>query len=224
MARSSPRRTLTDREWSTSLDTEGAAVITGALETSSVVKLRSRVAALVELARPMLISGGVKKAILEDGIAVDPTGGTTYITGLEQDTEFRAAVEADVLSEPVSYCLKRPGTLAHLRYRSPKPGAGAQTLHRDAPAVLADGAWQSVTVILTLCDFTETNGSLRVVPGSHREHPDGFVARSPTSRHPRQRVLCGPPGSALIFSGGMLHSGTKNTSNAPRPGLQALFV
>jgi ectoine hydroxylase-related dioxygenase (phytanoyl-CoA dioxygenase family) len=217
-------RTTTEPWWSSVLDAQGAVVIAGALDAPAIASVRARVDSLVERARPILASGGVKQVLLDEGITVDPTGGTTYITGLEHDPDALAAVNTRVICDAVSHCLRRPGRLVHLRYRSPKPGAGAQTLHRDAPGVLADGTWQSVTVIVTLCEFTETNGSLRVVPSSHREHPDGFVARAPSGRHPRERVLSAPPGSALVFSAGMLHSGTTNTSDAPRPGLQALFA
>src|SRR5581483_5538018 len=155
---------------------------------------------------------------------VDPSGGTSYVTGLERDAQLAELVRTPAIVDAARARLRHEPALLNLRLRAPKPGAGAQTLHRDAPGVLNDGTWQSVTVIVTLCDFTSDNGTLRVVPGSHVDRFDGFVARSPQTRHPRQLAVTAPAGSAIVFSGGMLHSGTRNDSTSPRPGLQALFV
>ena len=104
-------------------------------------------------------------------------------------------------------------------YRSPQPGYGAQKLHADGLPKLDDGPDILATAIVALVDFTATNGSTRVVPGSHRR-PDLQRMAGRLENHPDEVRLVGPAGTAFVFSGHLLHSGTRNDSPAERPALQ----
>jgi ectoine hydroxylase-related dioxygenase (phytanoyl-CoA dioxygenase family) len=104
------------------------------------------------------------------------------------------------------------------------PGEAAQTLHTD------DSSWPShllavagdiqLGVLWALDDFTEENGATMLVPGSHRWPPE------------RRRATGGEPtipaamtaGSALVYSGRVLHGGGANRSVAPRLGLVTTWV
>ena len=112
--------------------------------------------------------------------------------------------------------------LIDVRYRCPKPGGGAQTLHRDQPWPHPDGRWSAATVIIGLSEFSVENGATRLVPGSHMDRQP-WTGVGPTHRHPGEIHLTGPPRSAYLFTGACLHSGTVNTSSDPRPGLQLTF-
>lgn len=101
------------------------------------------------------------------------------------------------------------------------PGETPQYLHRDElnwPHAMREEEI-TVTAIFALTDFTEENGATVVAPGSHRwpgvlpEVPDGTTCRATM-----------PAGSALLYSGKVIHGGGANvTTNDWRLGLHAGF-
>lgn len=102
------------------------------------------------------------------------------------------------------------------------PGETPQLLHRDElnwPRAVRDDAEITITAIFALTDFTEENGATIVVPGSHRW--TGLAETRPED--------CGRAtmraGSALLYSGKIIHGGGPNTSrDGWRVGLHAGFV
>jgi ectoine hydroxylase-related dioxygenase (phytanoyl-CoA dioxygenase family) len=106
-----------------------------------------------------------------------------------------------------------------VHFRSPQPGHGGQRLHADHQPLAEAGPAQVATMILALVDFTDVNGATRLVPGSHLR-PDQQRLSGNLESHPDERLLTGPAGTAFVFSGHVLHSGTQNRSSAPRPSLQ----
>jgi ectoine hydroxylase-related dioxygenase (phytanoyl-CoA dioxygenase family) len=104
------------------------------------------------------------------------------------------------------------------------PGEKAQWLHRDAdnwPLVLGPTAKPvTVSCMFALSDFTTENGATRVVPGSHKW--DDFTRMS-QDHEITQAVM--PAGSALIYSGTVLHGGGANsTSGEWREGMHLSFL
>lgn len=153
---------------------------------------------------------------------VDDTGGTIYLTGLEYDPIVYTALTHPTLMATLDALLGQVPTLVSARFRSPKPGGGAQALHRDEPYPETNGDWLSATVIIGLTEFTAANGATRIVPGSHLSR-EPFISSSATYQHPTQTKLTGGAGASYIFTGACLHSGTENTSTLERPALQATF-
>ena len=92
-------------------------------------------------------------------------------------------------------------------------------LHADDAPKLDDAPSRVATAIVTLVEFTDTNGATRVVPGSHRR-PDLQRRSGSLDSHPDEMTLTGPAGTAFVFDGHLLHSGTINRSDADRPALQ----
>lgn len=151
------------------------------------------------------------------------SSGTHHLNELDQrcptmrelldDARLRAVIQEIVGEGP---------TLYQAHYRSPQPGFGAQHFHTDDLPKLASGPDVVATMILALVDFTETNGATRLIPGSHRR-VDLQKVPARQERSDEQIVLTGPTGTGFIFSGHVLHSGTRNDSDQERPALQVVW-
>ena len=96
-----------------------------------------------------------------------------------------------------------------------EPGAEPQVLHRDGvlypllhphPPTLMPAMW-------ALSEFTAENGGTQVVPGSHLWEQE----REPYEDEVLETGM--PAGSVLIYTGGILHGGGRNRSNATRTGM-----
>jgi ectoine hydroxylase-related dioxygenase (phytanoyl-CoA dioxygenase family) len=85
------------------------------------------------------------------------------------------------------------------------------------------GAWVCNTVWM-LDDFTEQNGALRVVSGSHRWNrlPQGEMA-DPRADHPQQTIVTGPAGSVIVMNAHLWHGGMANRTSAPRTAVHAFY-
>jgi len=104
------------------------------------------------------------------------------------------------------------------------PGEKAQWLHRDAdnwPLILGPTAKPvTVSCMFALSDFTAESGATRVVPGSHKW--DDF-SRKAQDQEISQAIM--PAGSALIYSGTVLHGGGANTTSTVwREGMHLSFL
>jgi len=150
-----------------------------------------------------------------------PVGGTLHLAEVDRRIEaIRSIMEHPGIAAAVDHLLGEPGIVGDVAYRNPQPGHGGQQLHADAvPQPTADAATTTVTAIVALVEFTPHNGATRIVPGSHRR-PDLQRRAGSLPAHPDELLLTGPAGTAFVFSGHLLHSGTVNRSGAPRPALQ----
>jgi ectoine hydroxylase-related dioxygenase (phytanoyl-CoA dioxygenase family) len=95
------------------------------------------------------------------------------------------------------------------------PGQKAQAPHRDEEMwpVDANGQIWSLNVMWAVSDFTETNGATRLWPKSHVNR----LGRAPDPNLTTQGVM--KAGSALVYLGGLTHSGGANRSDADRTGV-----
>lgn len=153
-----------------------------------------------------------------------PHSGTRHLEELDR----RIPSVADVVHRPAVVALVADMTgreglrPVQVSLRSPQPGYGGQDLHRDAADTVQGERATVVTAIMALVDFTENNGATRLVPGSHltNEPAERYKGRRSS---PDEIVLTGPAGTAFVFSGHLLHSGTENRSGDARPALQVLW-
>ncbi len=101
-------------------------------------------------------------------------------------------------------------------------GEVQQSFHRDFDSwPYTEGSRHHLSLIsanIALCDFTENNGATIVVPGSHRW---------PKDREPKPFETCRAimnKGSALIYSGDVLHGGGSNHEPEIRTGFYVGYI
>lgn len=105
------------------------------------------------------------------------------------------------------------------------PGGAAQPLHRDVEAYplkyyhAPEAPELVANFLVALTPFTPDHGATRVIPGSHRWQ--NFEERGdPALTAPAEM----PPGSALLFSGKLVHGGGANIAREPRRALSLPIV
>lgn len=156
--------------------------------------------------------------LADPGPGDKPFGGTRRLSDLQHRLPETAAVVA-TLQPVVDQILTGGSRVMEVAWRSPSPGFGAQRLHADDTPRLDNGPDRCATAIVALVDFDGTNGATRVVPGSHLR-PDLQRRSGQLEHHPDEIHLVGPAGAAFLFTGHLLHGGSENRSDAPRPAIQ----
>jgi ectoine hydroxylase-related dioxygenase (phytanoyl-CoA dioxygenase family) len=185
------------------LDRDGFVVLDGLLDARALGAVRDATAAALRAAH-------------DDG----PTGtghgepAGPAIDALASVRPLRAAVE---------HLLGSDAELAKVAVRAPNPGYGGQALHADFAGLPHGMVCQGVVAVVALVDVTEQGGATRVVPGTHT-----WRKLAPTNshdrRHPDERRIPLTAGSALVFSGHLWHSGTRNDGAYRRDALQITYA
>jgi len=95
------------------------------------------------------------------------------------------------------------------------PGEKAQGLHPDDALYPFSRPHMElvVNVMWPLQEFTEANGTTRIIPGSHK-----WIEQLPTEDTPPTSVEMSP-GSALVYLGSVWHGGGANTTDESRLGV-----
>lgn len=161
----------------------------------------------------------------EAGKEVHQEAGTTRLSDLvNKDLVFEICFTHPRVLAAISHVLRGDLRLSSLNYRAALAGAGLQALHVDWSGAVAPGDYWVCNSIWLLDDFTELNGSTRVVPGSQRsgKTPKEVMA-DPSAPHPDEVILTAPAGTVVIFNSHTWHGGTLNRTNQPRRGLHAYF-
>ena len=183
------------------LDRDGFAALPGVLSATQVAAALARVEELLR--------------------GQPAQGGTLHLGGLAQDPAFEPARSHTGVLAAIGHILGVV-RLREVSYRAPLPGHGWQGLHADWSGPPEAGRYQVASAIVALAAFTEVGGSTRVIAGSHRRRSVP-KADDPRRRHPGERRLIGPAGTAFVFNGHVWHSGTRNDGAAPRHALVLSF-
>lgn len=185
-----------------------------------------------QLARLMSEIAALRPA---DGFAPDGSGfaGNSYhCTFLDTDTVYKRAA-FDLLSRHFAHVLT--GYLADYRILSTNfyvkpPGQGDLRVHQNWP-VLRDPADTSVTIWCPLVDVDVANGTLHVVPASHKllphvEGPNSLAYFVPflDSIYDHMTPLPAPAGEGFIFDDSIIHGSPPNRSKGPRVAVQITCV
>lgn len=134
---------------------------------------------------------------------------------------FEQAIQMPEVLECVEAVLGPDFKLSSLNIRSANPHNGcAQPLHVDSGA-LPDELGNSVcNSVWMLDDFTETNGALRIVPGSHR----WFRMPEPGARPEGEMLVTGKAGTVVVMNAHMWHGGTENFTDRQRRAMHIYFT
>jgi ectoine hydroxylase-related dioxygenase (phytanoyl-CoA dioxygenase family) len=205
------------------LDEDGAVIVEGLLSPAVVRKVNEEVEAAVGEADP---DGEMFNPVMQAFHGAQ----TRQVAGMPGISRTFAV---DVMCNPLllavadavlgPHCARFQLNLGHLLQRG--PGSEDQWLHRDE-AVWSDVPRPSpelqLASVIAFVDFTRENGATRIVPGSHR-WPDRLLT-------PAEQIVGASPepdqiayaemaaGSAVIYTGGVLHSGGANTTDVQRRG------
>jgi ectoine hydroxylase-related dioxygenase (phytanoyl-CoA dioxygenase family) len=100
------------------------------------------------------------------------------------------------------------------------PGGDTQKLHMDA-FESSPGTCIYINALHCLDDFTQANGSTRVVPYSHKKV---WTRDTLTPDMEKQAIyLTAKAGSVIAYNGALLHAGSRNTTDKPRRALHLFY-
>lgn len=200
------------------LERDGAVIVEGLLSPEIVARVNGEVERAVGAADP-------------DGPMFNPIAKAfhgAFTRNVAGVPGISPTFAADVMCHPLllaladavlgAHCARFQLNLGQILERG--PGAEDQWLHRD------EGVWIDVpersfdlqlASVIALVDFTPQNGATRVVPGSHR-WPDRGLAMDRQVVPTGEQIACAemPAGSALVYTGGVIHGGGANTTDQPR--------
>lgn len=136
----------------------------------------------------------------------------------------RLVSHPDVL-ERIEAVLGPSYKLSSLNARSANPLSDSlQPLHADMGAIADERGFSVCNTVWMLDDFTEENGALRVVPGSHlwRKLPQSEL-EDPRGTHPAEQLVTGQAGTVVVMNAHVWHGGTANRTNRPRRALHGFY-
>lgn len=132
---------------------------------------------------------------------------------MTRDAAFVELLENDVLHSVLTPLLSDTCIIYAYTSSSMPPGGTnySRRVHVDCPRFIP-GYVTNVGITLALDDFTDSNGAMEVLPGSHRLHEapseNEFAARA-VRVYPRS-------GEAIVFNARLWHRGGTNRSDAYR--------
>jgi ectoine hydroxylase-related dioxygenase (phytanoyl-CoA dioxygenase family) len=206
------------------LGDNGAVIIDGLLDGDDVARINDEVEAAVAAADP---AAPLFNPILQmfhgaqtRQVAGVPGISRTFATAAMCAPALLALCDRVLLP----WCARYQLNIGHLLQRG--PGAEEQLLHRDE-AVWNDlprsGEMEvQLASVIALVDFTRDNGATRIVPGSHR-WPDRAlkpIEQAMAAPPAAELIACAemPAGSAVVYTGGVIHGGGANVTATPRRG------
>lgn len=133
---------------------------------------------------------------------------------------FRQLIAEPVVLAEIAQVLGPEFKLSSLNARSADAMSdSAQPLHADMGAIADERGFWVCNTVWMLDDFTETNGALRVVPGSHCEGrlPTGVEAVA------GEVLVTGKAGTVVVMNAHLWHGGTANQTEAPRRAIHGFY-
>jgi hypothetical protein len=148
-------------------------------------------------------------------------GARRIANAVDKGLVFEKVIETPEVLEAIEVVLGSDFKLSSLNIRSANPHNGcAQPLHVDS-GLLSDALGNSVcNSVWLLDDFTERNGALRVVPGSHK----WGRAPEPGTRVDGERLVTGRAGDVVVMNAHMWHGGSENFTDRQRRAMHVYYT
>jgi hypothetical protein len=148
-------------------------------------------------------------------------GARRIANAVDKGRIFETVIETPEVLEAVEAVLGPDFKLSSLNIRSANPHNGcAQPLHVDGGA-LPDAAGSSVcNSVWMLDDFTERNGALRIVPGSHK----WGRAPEPGAKPTGETLVTGKAGDVVVMNAHMWHGGSENFTDRERRAMHVYYT
>lgn len=145
---------------------------------------------------------------------------------VDKGSIFVEVILHPVVLEGMSWILGPRFKLSSLNVRSANPQNGvSQPLHTDAGAIADEQGYWVANSVWMLDDFTETNGALRLVPGSHRwrKLPQQELS-DPGAAHPGEILVTGKAGTVVVMNAHLWHGGTANATDGARCAIHGFYT
>jgi len=154
------------------------------------------------------------------------TGSRRLANLINKGEAFQRVVAEPRLLACVELVLGSEFKLSSLNARSVNPhNRISQPLHADMGAIADEHGYWVCNSVWMLDNFTEENGPIRVVPGSHRwKQLPQEVMDDPSTPHAEEEIITGPAGTVVIMNAHVWHGGTANRTDSPRTALHAFYV
>jgi ectoine hydroxylase-related dioxygenase (phytanoyl-CoA dioxygenase family) len=139
---------------------------------------------------------------------------------------FARAIAMPEILERLAHVLGPQFKLSSLNARSANPhSTWVQPLHADMGAIRDEKGYWVANTVWMLDDFTEENGAIRIVPGSHRwgKLPQDALTDL-QARHPEEALITGKAGTVVVMNAHMWHGGTANRTEKPRCAMHAFYA
>ena len=139
---------------------------------------------------------------------------------------FERAIAMPEILERIGHVLGPQFKLSSLNARSANPhSTWVQPLHADMGAIPDERGYWVCNTVWMLDDFTEENGAIRMIPGSHRwcQLPQQALG-DPQAPHPEERLITGKAGTVVVMNAHMWHGGTANRTPKPRCAMHAFYA
>lgn len=148
-------------------------------------------------------------------------GARRIANAVDKGAVFEEVIENPEVLAAIEVVLGPDFKLSSLNIRSANPHNGcAQPLHVDG-GELPDEQGNSVcNSVWLLDDFTELNGSLRVVPGSHR----WGRAPEPGAKPDGEILVTGKAGDVVVMNAHLWHGGSENFTDRQRRAMHVYYT
>jgi ectoine hydroxylase-related dioxygenase (phytanoyl-CoA dioxygenase family) len=133
---------------------------------------------------------------------------------------FEDAIQRPEVLECVEAVLGPDFKLSSLNVRSATPHGGAQPLHVDSGALPDERGNAVCNSVWMLDDFTESNGALRIVPGSHR----WMRLPEPGAQVEGEMLVTGKAGTVVVMNAHAWHGGSANRTDRERRAMHVYYT
>ena len=192
------------------LEEQGFLALPGLMSEAEVETFRSRVEELFALEGDQ--SGSEFK---------QEPGARRLANAVDKGEIFEKVIETPRVLECIEAVLGPDFKLSSLNIRSANPhGKSAQPLHVDSgelPDYRGNAVCNSVWM---LDDFTEQNGALRVVPGSHK----WMRLPEPGAKVEGEMLVTGRAGTVVVMNAHVWHGGTENRTDRQRRAMHVYYT